>query len=143
MITPLFNSASIAQNMNNFIAKFEKAVITALKRRGEQFVTECRNERTYQDQTGNLRSSIGYFIFKGSEKIAEGLQGNSEGVASAENFIRQYVKEPNTIYLIGVAGMNYAAAVEAKGYNVISNQSLRIVSIIEGDFQKIAKKLDL
>jgi hypothetical protein len=73
----------------------------------------------YLDQTGNLRSSIGYFIAKDGV-IIKG-QGTSESRSFASSIIRQY---NSGFSLIVVAGMEYAVYVEAKGYNVISSSEL-------------------
>lgn len=127
-------------NVNLQMQKIEQAIIASLTDKGDMFVTDCRNENTYFDRTGNLRSSIGYFIFKGNELIEENLNGNSEGLSSAKEVVSDIPKKEGVFYLIGVAGMNYAAAVESKGYNVISNQTLLILPLIEKDMHRIISK---
>ncbi len=141
MIKPLFNTGNINKALNDKIQRIETAILAILERRGEQFVQWCRDENTYKDRTGNLRSSLGYFIFKGNNLIGGDIQGNGEGNAKAKETAGEIVKRPDVYYLIGVAGMNYAAAVESKGFNVISNQSLMIISLLEGDLQKLKNKL--
>lgn len=140
MIKPLFKTDSLMANVNLQMQKIEQAIIASLTDKGDMFVTDCRNENTYFDRTGNLRSSIGYFIFKGNELIEENLNGNSEGLSSAKEVVSDIPKKEGVFYLIGVAGMNYAAAVESKGYNVISNQTLLILPLIEKDMHRIISK---
>lgn len=115
-------------------------VIATMQRRGESFVTECRNERTYQDRTGNLRSSVGYFIYEGNSLIESNI-GQGEGRNEAMNEIRSIAKKQGVFYLIGVAGMNYASYVEAKGFNVISNQAIICLDLLSGDIERLKSKL--
>lgn len=142
MITP-FSILHQSQKTWTISSKSSKRLAFAvLERRGEQFVTDCRNERTYQNQSGNLRSSIGYFIFKGSEKIVESFAGQFwRRCTWLKTLIRQYVKEPNTIYLI-VAGTNYAAAGSLKDMQCYF-ESIASYRIAYRRTSKIAKKLDL
>ncbi len=141
MIKPLFNTSDIRKALDDKIQRVEAAILAILRRRGEQFVQLCRDENTYKDKTGNLRSSLGYFLYKGNVLIEDNLQGNNEGREGAKEAVTSITKIPDVYYLIGVAGMNYAAAVESKGFNVISNQSLMIISLLEGDLQKLKNKL--
>ena len=141
MIKSVFKSYAIYKIVQQKIKEIEKAIIAILERRGEEFVAECRSQNTWSDDTGNLRSSIAYFIYKGSTLISSNNAGSSQGVQAALNAANTVKRKDGTYYLIGVAGMNYAAAVESKGYNVISTQALQIIPLIEGDFKKLKNKL--
>ncbi|GAH74567.1 unnamed protein product, partial [marine sediment metagenome] len=88
---------------------------------GENFVNDARNIKTYKDQTGNLRSSIGYIIARDGNIIQENIEGKAEGRAQAKEIANEVLRENNKGFvLIVVAGMEYAAAVESKGYDVIT-----------------------
>ena len=111
------------------IERIEQLIIYNLSYVGEQCLTEARSTNSYKDQTGNLRSSIGYIIVKDGRVIRQsdfavvrtGSQGKSEG----EQFARSLAsKFPDGIVLIVVAGMNYASYVSAKGYNVLDSAEL-------------------
>ena len=68
--------------------------------------------------TGNLRNSIGYAAKNEGSivgKYGDGI-GGGEGKKLAETGI-------NEDSLVLVAGMNYAQAVESRGYDVISNSA--------------------
>lgn len=134
------NFINIHERLQGITERVEKAVVAILQRRGEEFVSDCRNQQTWQDQTGNLRSSIGYFIYKGSLLMFGDVQGSSEGQNAAESVARQISKKDGVFYLIGVAGMNYAADVESRGYNVISNQSIATIDLLNGDLQQLKDK---
>lgn len=73
---------------------------------------------SWNDQTGNLRSSVGYIVVRDGDVKAEGGfqsygeadEGPSRGRAYARSLIPLY---PAGVALIIVAGMEYAAYVEA------------------------------
>ncbi len=125
--TPMFSDADLDKWYGLFNEKAEDKILKLLKAAGEVFVKYAREVHTYEDQTGNLRSSIGYVIvedgatifedFKESDKGTEKVKGIAKGGQLAEAIALSYSKG---IVLIGVAGMQYAAAVEAKGYDVVT-----------------------
>lgn len=89
---------------------------------GEECVRIARENGSYNDITGNLRSSIGYIVLddgnivqQGASKQYSGSQGNGEkGAAAAESiFAQMQAKFPYGVVLVVVAGMNYAAYVES------------------------------
>ena len=111
------------------IERIEQLIIYNLSYVGEQCLTEARNTNSYKDQTGNLRSSIGYTIVKDGRVIRQSdfavVRKGSEGKSEGEQFARSLAsKFPEGIVLIVVAGMNYASYVSAKGYNVLDSAEL-------------------
>lgn len=123
-LIPEFSQGSINNRIDRFTINIEKRIIYTLAMVGEAFVNDARNTRTYQDHTGNLRSSIGYIIAKDGKIIQENIQGTSEGQAQARETANEVLRENSKGFvLIGVAGMEYAAAVEAKGYSVITSSA--------------------
>jgi hypothetical protein len=127
--------SGVIDQLNKSKEVLEGLILSMMTRRGEQFLSDCRNERTYQDQTGNLRASLGYFVFKGNTLLV------GDGDETARSVLNEIPKDAGVYYLIGVAGMNYAAAVEAKGYNVISNQTIQIIDLLKGDLESLKNKL--
>lgn len=111
--------------MEQKIEAAESKMIEALQYEGEQFINKARSTGTYTDRTGNLRSSIGYVILKDGKTIQSVFPGSkSKGNQEARKTVREVKGNyPNGFVLIGVAGMNYAAAVESKGYDVITGSS--------------------
>lgn len=105
-----------------------RAIINILQYVGEACVREARDGGTYTDQTGNLRSSIGYVIVSDGKIVSRGdtkqYKDGAEGVAESQKFLTQLAKEYDGITLIVVAGMKYAAYVESKGYNVLTSAEL-------------------
>ncbi|MCK4295180.1 MAG: hypothetical protein KAX28_00815 [Candidatus Marinimicrobia bacterium] len=120
-LIPGFSQADINRRITNWVVSIEQRIIWTLAMVGEKFVNDARNTQTYQDQTGNLRSSIGYIIAKDGVIIQENIEGKAEGRAHAKEVAREVLRENSKGFiLIVVAGMEYAAAVESKGYDVIT-----------------------
>jgi hypothetical protein len=131
-ITPRFSKTDILNYTEIGKQKIERGLLNTLKLAGETFVTEAREglnissglfpKGDYKDRTANLRSSIGYFVLKDGEIIYENLLGTGEGEQAARAALNS-VKDKSGYMLVGVAGMDYAAYVESKGYNVITSQA--------------------
>ncbi len=93
----------------------------ALTYLGEECIIKIRDrsgEDSWYDQTGNLRSSIGYAVYDYGKKyiestfavIKQGGQGASEGRKMVNELASKYA---DVFALVVVAGMNYADKVEA------------------------------
>ncbi len=148
-LKPKFKPSDINKKLMQDALRIEKAMIETLRRAGEEFVTDAKNKAyvnlafrkgVYDDQTSNLKSSIGYFIVKDNRIIDYTLYGESqEGLAAAKNALSE-VEPRKGIRLIGVAGMNYAAYVESMGYNVISSQAMVAIDVVGEQLKKLSKK---
>lgn len=101
--------------------RIQKLAIRALSRLGERCVKEARDrtpEYSWFDQTGNLRSSIGYIIshngriiqYSDFQQVKSGTEGSKTGKQFAEEIVKKYT---SGYVLVVVAGMNYAEYVEA------------------------------
>ena len=112
-----------------FLNEIEKKQIARLQRLGEMCLVEARTNKGYMMQTGALLSSTGYEVFVDGVAIhsqfdaASGAESNAAetGIKSGQNIAETIGKGTKGIALVVVAGMNYAAYVEAKGYNVLSS----------------------
>lgn len=138
-LTAVFSAKDIDRRLSNFISDKQKKIINALIYAGEKFINAARNISTYLDRTGNLRSSIGYVIGLNGEQIKKNMSGSSEGIKYAEEIASEILQKCNKGFvLIGFAGMKYAAAVESKGYDVITN-SIPGATALLNDFKRILK----
>ena len=127
-IEPRFTQADIKARIDAFIELAEKRAIQRMQYLGEQCVIKARLNGDYIDRTGNLRSSIGYIVFKDGtalhqsfEQVGSGLKGTNQGRSVA---IKAGSKYKNGICLVVVAGMNYALAVESRGRDVLTSTEL-------------------
>jgi hypothetical protein len=112
------------------IEKAEKSIIRTLQYIGETCINEARLNGNYMDQTGNLRSSIGYVILNNGSKVKENIKkadkgtDKNTGVNKAKQFLDELsAKYDKCIVLIVVAGMNYATLVETRR-NVLASAKL-------------------
>lgn len=127
-LVPKFTQAQIKARIDNFIQVIEKRQILRLTYLGEQCVAMARLSGDYMDQTGNLRSSVGYVLFKNGvalnlsfNKVGSGSKGTSIGMATA---IKAGAKYKEGLCLVVVAGMNYALSVESRGRDVLTSTEL-------------------
>lgn len=143
-IKPKFNRQSIAMDLKKEKATIERGIIQILAYTGEEFVKDARSmgrsEGGFGDVTGNLRSSIGYFILKDGEIIRENVKGRAAGQAMARYMVEQLEEKPG-YQLVGVAGMQYASEVESRGLNVISSQAETALVNLSVRLRKFANKL--
>lgn len=136
-IKPQFTKNDIRKRLDAFLEEVEKAEIEALAKLGEECVTHAREipaEVGFKDQTGNLRSSMGYVIFKDGvaihtwyekvppKKPKEGVV--YDGMERGKHLAEQVGSVTKGIVLVVTAGMNYATYVEAKGRDVLASAEL-------------------
>ena len=120
----LWDINDIAKDLDKFAKGIEVAVVEALNFIGDDIITKAKNKQTYTDRTANLRSSIGYVITNGSKRLNTDFKnGAGSGKSIGLNVAKELIaSEPaGVVGLLIVAGMEYAAAVEAmEGLDVIS-----------------------
>lgn len=138
-ITPKFGAGAITAQVNVFKQRLEKATVFLLQALGEELAKYAKEQHNYQDQTGNLTNSIGYAVVKQGRIVTYGGENQpGEGAAEGLKVAQQMAASlTNSFSLIIVAGMNYAAYVEAKGYNVILPAQLKAMK----DFPQVMKRL--
>lgn len=120
--------------------QFRKAIvekqIERLQRLGEMCVTQARGVPPsvgFHDQTGNLRSSIGYMVFVDGVPVHQSTfeqvspqAAHKDGVTydggkKGEAYCREIGENTTGVCLVVVAGMDYATYVESKGRDVLTS----------------------
>lgn len=104
----------IKGNMDRFADSVVNVTHEVMHVTGSQFQNDARMNGNYKDHTGNLRASVGYGI---KSDVGSVFAGNNKATQLLENLISRH-RGP---VLALVAGMTYAAYVEAYGFEVISN----------------------
>lgn len=100
----------------------------------EELTAKRREPHTpnYIDDTGNLRQSIGYMIAVDGQQVAADLQSSA-----AQQLAQSALSgNPKGVVLILTAGMEYAACVSAKGYDVLTSAEL----FCKKEFDKMLSK---
>ena len=122
------------EQLQNRLASMAEAVNTRLdvelRQLGEDAVTHAKENKGYKDHTANLKNSISYALYKDGELVSQNIgqipepDATKEGQSQVSDNLTRFALEkdvvtPKGYTLIVVAGMNYGAPVEAKGYNVL------------------------
>ena len=130
--------------------RVESLTIRALSKLGEQCVTKIRDragDKSWYDQTGNLRSSVGYVIahnkniiqYSAFNQVKQGSEGVKTGKDLAEKLAKRY---SNNYVLIVVAGMNYAEFVEAMdNKDVLSSTELWVKEQVPLMLEKLKRQI--
>lgn len=140
----MFNPHNVVQGkMRAFGARFERALVLVLNEIGMELVKCARDEHSYTDRTGNLTNSMGYAVMKGHAVLIQGGEGSGEGSKAAmETILNIAGQTPSRYTLAIVAGMEYAAYVEAKGYNVLIPAELKASKEFEPRMKELFAKFD-
>ena len=136
--------STIEQMAAKIVANLERAIEYNLRVIGEKCINEARSAGSYLDQTGNLRSSVGYVIVRDGEIISKstfpvvknGSEGSKEGLQYAKSLAAE---APKGYCLIVVAGMKYARYVEARGRNVLQTSE----QLAQAEAEKLLRKLGI
>ena len=144
-MTPMFNPHDLSQTRTAALRqRLETALAFILNDLGMELVSYARQNRTYTDRTGNLTNSMGYVVMKRGTIAAHGGElGGGEGQEAAFKLYSELAPQTQYDYcLIIVAGMNYAAYVEAKGYNVLLPAQLKADLEFVDRMKKLMAKYD-
>lgn len=124
-----FTAADFRAEIAKRYEKINKAIILNLQVLGEELVNHARSVDTYKDQTGNLRASIGYVLVVNGTIYSHFFPDTKVGASTGRKLADDLASRAKKGYaLIIVAGMDYAAAVESKGYDVLASAELKASS---------------
>ena len=93
LVTPL---SEIEAYIDKAAENARNVIIDTLCEVGSRCVTEARDNGSYMDQTGNLRSSIGYVVVVDGQIVRKNVvylvKNGTEGTKEAEAFLRRLAK---------------------------------------------------
>ena len=122
VIVSKFTMRKVRDDLKIHIDDITEHLVSQLSYIGEAAVKIARENGTYNDITGNLRSSIGYVVLVdgkqrsvGPKKQYKGKKGaGAQGPPAATALMNKLTSTfPYGVVLIVCAGMNYAAYVES------------------------------
>ena len=137
----------LRDTLNRKVTEIREDLIEILCYIGEECVKVARENGSYNDITGNLRSSIGYVVLYDGQvvqqsqgKTYKGRKGNgAAGVPAAQALLSKLqAKFAWGLVLIVCAGMNYAAYVEAVRHkDVLTSAELRSDQLVKSLLSKL------
>jgi hypothetical protein len=146
-IEPNFTTADIEKITQDYLRRIVKVTQNELMQVGLQFVRDARLKAPpegFNDDTGNLRSSIGFILLYDGEIVHTDFTASTNGTDKATGIEigTKYAEELGAEYLTGwaiitVAGMEYAGYVEALGYDVITGSTLGAQAKLEKAFKNV------
>lgn len=122
--------ADVERRLNEWVDDLVNATVDALIELGTECVEYARTNHTFQNDTGNLESSIGGKVFVSGQPVWEGgfvqVLDGSEGVEKGRALADSVGAKcgEGQIMLVIVAGMEYAVFLESKGYDVTTSAEL-------------------
>ena len=137
-LTPQFTNADINKHVDAFVKDKLKRMFETLSFVGIEAVNYAKEHGSYQDQTGNLRSSVGYAVIYNGNIQKQSMSGRGEGVSAGKELIDELAEQFNQgMVLVVVAGMEYAAAVESLNFDVITGSSFAAEELLTFLRQKL------
>ena len=120
----------------------KQSIYERLMNVGESALAEARTNHIYDDQTGNLTSSIGYAVIDDGKIIQQStfqqVKSGGEGVTKGKQYLSQIISQNSRgIVFIMVAGMNYASYVEAMNLNVLDSAEVMAKKMIPRILQSL------
>lgn len=143
MIFRLENKKVIQQYIRNYAKIIESALIREMEIIVTRLENHAKDSAGYQDQTANLKNSIGGVVLKDGIPIQySGFSG--EGGEEGKNFINSLISDYSNGYVILiVAGMEYATYVENyHQLNVLKKSELLLPSEMDKMFKRLEKALN-
>lgn len=138
-----FSIDSVRRRFDAFLEVVEEEQIKALQYLGEMCVAHARSipkEQGFEDQTGNLRSSIGYAVFVDGiavHTLYNEVGGGAIGAKAGQELSAKIGERTNGVCLVVTAGMNYALYVESRGRDVIASAE----QLAERELPRMLEKL--
>ena len=146
MITP---ASEVDKILYKAFEILKNEIRNCLAKLGEECIAKIRDRsgsESWYDQTGNLRSSIGYAVYDHGVKqlqsafrtVLQGGDGSSEGQKMISKLASEY---SNTYALVVVAGMNYASHVEAlENKDVLASTEIWAKGVINARLERAKKE---
>lgn len=147
-ISPVEQMKAMLEQIYSII---NEEVVRALSYLGEQCVSRVRDrsgEESWLDQTGNLRSSVGYAIYNHGNEVVRSafpvVRGGGRGKAEGEKYVDSLASLYSSTYaLVVVAAMSYAEFVEAKeNKDVLASTKLWATEQIDGYIEKAKERAE-
>lgn len=108
--------SAIENAISKVISEYKAKLISA----GEMIVNFAKTSGNYEDDTGDLRNSIGFLLLEDSKIIHSDFTETAAGNQARNKAVRKG-EATFGLFLIVIAGMDYAYYVETKGFDVLTS----------------------
>lgn len=138
-----FTKDDVRKRFDAFLDVVKDEQVSVLQYLGEKCVAHARSipkEQGFEDQTGNLRSSIGYAVFVDGvavHTLYNEVGGGTIGAKAGQELSAKIGERTNGVCLVVTAGMNYALYVESRGRDVIASAE----QLAERELPRMLEKL--
>ncbi|MGR4857901.1 hypothetical protein ABLT32_02210 [Bacteroides pyogenes] len=150
-LIPLWTDSDVNSFYSYFTDRADYMIFQMLSGAGEEYIRVARKLDSYKNHTGNLRSSVGYMIFRDRKRVADNFEKSQNGtdrqtgLTKARRLAKKIALEVGTGWvLVLTAGMEYAARVEALGYDVATSGTIKSEEYLRKTsknlFDKLAKR---
>jgi hypothetical protein len=143
-LTPIFSDSDIEKFYDKFAERAEEKIIKFFVQAGEEGAKRAKENKGFNDITGNLRSSLGYAVVVNGRVVMGKFdqineKSGEEGVKESSRLIRELAAKYDKGYvLILLAGMNYAIYVEnMEGKDVIASSAIWLEDYLRTTMQKV------
>ena len=132
-ITQLTPMSEIERYTEEQIERLKISILRTFMYIGEACLNKARSTDSYKD--GYIITADGRVIKSSDFAIVKsGSQGAKDGLAYAKKVAKEF---PQSVCLIVVAGMKYAAYVSARGYDVLDSSELCADQMTESLLKKL------
>jgi len=127
---------------------YREAINSLAYAKGETRATLEIDSPGFNDDTGNLRSSIGFILTHNGKTIKEDFQQSaagtdkSTGVETGRSYAKKVTQDEFGWSMTAVAGMEYAGWVEALGYDVLTGSTLGVGAKFQKDLEATLSNID-
>jgi hypothetical protein len=121
----------------------EQSLIYYLEYAVSELTEHAITNKGYQDQTANLKSSIGGCVLKDGKPVTyRGFEGQTAGKQTGLEFLNSLISSVGSGYtIIIVAGMEYATYVENyHGLNVLKKTELAAPAVLKSMIDELKGK---
>ncbi len=147
MALRLVNTKEISKYLRRFSGRIETALILELAVMVAELENHAKLNAGYEDQTSNLKGSIGGVVLKNGKTISikgfdsDGSEGNTTGLEFINSLTSNYT---SGYVIILVAGMEYATYVEDfNNLNVLKKSELKMFRELPKLVVRLKRKIEI
>ena len=148
-IKPKFKIEDVAKAFDKLLYFIDTETVRILHYIGEKAVEHARSIKPpdeggqgFKDQSGNLRSSIGFAVYYNGHQIEASYTGDKPtGVRTGQALADKVGSQTSGYAIVVTAGMYYAVYVESKGRDVLTSAESRAQEWLKEELDDMTKAI--